>query len=280
MRSSGVAGSVRGLGPHDHVCWDYDDPAEFRDRALEFVAEGIEQGSRVVCVAGGRTEDLLALLEPLPGAEELLARDALRVLSIDEQYVPEMVVDPRAQVRTYAAATEEALRDGFAGLRVAAEATPLVRTAAQREMFARYECLVDEYMARHPFSALCAYRRDVLGSDAVAEIASMHPVVREGATPFHVFRDATGVLAIGGELDVTCRALFERALATVPVPADRGELVVDLSAVDFVDHRSLMMLDEWACGRATALVLRCAPPVVRHVVDVLALDRISVEVAA
>jgi len=40
-------------------------------------------------------------------------------------------VDPDAQVRTYAAATGAALAAGFTGLRVVAEATPLVRTPEQ-----------------------------------------------------------------------------------------------------------------------------------------------------
>jgi hypothetical protein len=52
--------------------------------------------------------------------------------------------------------------------RVAADATPLVRTFDDRAAFARYEHLVDAYMTRHAFSAMCAYNRSKLDRDAVA----------------------------------------------------------------------------------------------------------------
>jgi hypothetical protein len=63
----------------------------------------------------------------LDGPHGALDRGALQVFSLDEMRRTGAGPDPRDQVRAYAAATEEALALGFAGLRVAAEVTPLVR---------------------------------------------------------------------------------------------------------------------------------------------------------
>jgi hypothetical protein len=115
-----------------------------------------------------------------------LRDDALQVVSLDSTYTTGTVVDPAAQVQLYAAATAEALDAGFTGLRVAAEVTQLVRTPAQLDAFARYEHLVDRYMATHPMSAMCSYDRGELGDDVIAQLACMHPCAHAGAAPFHL----------------------------------------------------------------------------------------------
>ena len=84
------------------------------------------------------------------------------------------MVDPDAQVRAYAAATGAALAADFTGLRVVAEATPLVRTPEQLDAFARYEPMIDGYMVTHPFSAMCAYDRRILDESAIAQLACLH----------------------------------------------------------------------------------------------------------
>jgi hypothetical protein len=78
-------------------------------------------------------------------------------------------------VDTYLQATEQALSAGYRGLRVAADATDLARTRAQRDAFVRYEHLIDQGMADVPFSAMYAYDRRVLG-EAASELACAHPI--------------------------------------------------------------------------------------------------------
>ncbi|MCE6995451.1 MEDS domain-containing protein [Saccharothrix sp. S26] len=85
------------------------------------------------------------------------------------------MVGPEQQVRVCADATQEALAAGFTGLLVVADVTPLVSTPARLEAFARYEHLVDCYMATHPLAGMCAYDRVQLGDAAVAQVACLHP---------------------------------------------------------------------------------------------------------
>ncbi|HEX6422386.1 MAG TPA: MEDS domain-containing protein [Acidimicrobiales bacterium] len=129
MRASGSVDSARSLGPHDHVCWVYEDHADFLDAMVEFLAEGRASDQRVQYVARGDRAALHRHVDGLDGADGTATGPVL-VLSLDDVYELGETVGPEAQVAAYQSATEQALADGFTGLRVAAEATPLVRSPA------------------------------------------------------------------------------------------------------------------------------------------------------
>ena len=165
-------------------------------------------------------------------------------------------------VASFAAATEQALGDGFRGLAMTALATELVRTPVQRDAFARCEFLVDRYMARHPLSALCGYGLE-LGNDTVAEFALLHAPTPSTEATFQVFGCADGAIGLAGEFDPIGVAALGRMLPrlrTAAGGADRGTLVVDMAGVEYVDHRLLLTLDRYARENGVALSLRSAPP--------------------
>ena len=114
-----------------------------------------------------------ANLADLGDLDRLLAKGALHVVSARDVYGAGGPVDPERVVGFVAAATEQALADGFGGLAMSADATELVGTPVQKDAFARCEFLVDGYMASHPLSALCGYGLE-LGNDTVAEFALLH----------------------------------------------------------------------------------------------------------
>ena len=76
-----------------------------------------------------------------------------------------MKTRPAEVMKKCAAATQEALADGYRGLRISADVTDLVRAPDQHDAFARCEFLLERYSARHPLSAMCGYRREL--GDAV-----------------------------------------------------------------------------------------------------------------
>ncbi|MEU4746903.1 MEDS domain-containing protein, partial [Actinosynnema sp. NPDC023658] len=182
-------------------------------------------------------------------------------------------------VRTYAAATEAALAAGFTGLRVAADATPLVRTPAQLDAFARYEHLVDRYLATHPMEAMCAYDRTRLGDDVVAQIACLHPRSAEDAAPFHLHAHApAGTSAVlDGELDLESHDLWPLALERADLPAGEDGIVIDATGLAFIDHRNLLALADHADRRGTTVVLRTPLSFPSHVLDVLGVTNVRVE---
>lgn len=263
---------------YGHVCLAYHDPDALDAWAVRYLATGLAAGERVALIAPGSRDALARRLDRLPGRDDALRRDALRLFSVEQMYRSDAVIDPQAQVRAYDAATKEALADGHTGLRVVAEATTLVRTPAQRAAFARYEHLIDRYLRHQPMSATCAYDRRELGDAAVAELACMHPKTNADVL-FRLHATAgEAVVALGGELDPSNHRLFAEALHRAdPRPAD-GRLVVDATALRFIDHRNLLHLRDHARRHDTTLVLRTAHPAAARLAELLDLAEVRVEV--
>lgn len=204
---------------------------------------------------------------------------AVRTASLTSTYPFEAVVDPHEQVRNYAAATEEALAAGFSGLRVAADATPLVRTAVQLDAFARYEHLVDRYMTTRPLSAMCAYSRAELGDDAIAQLACLHPWASAGATPFRLHATTDGEISavLDGELDSGSHELWPVALERAGLRPVAGAVVIDATGLDFIDHRGLLTLADTADRLGANVVLRTRLSQPARVLELLNVTSVSVE---
>ncbi|WP_426503358.1 MEDS domain-containing protein [Dactylosporangium sp. McL0621] len=182
-----------------HICWTYDDRRELSAYARSYLAAGIAAGERVWFAGPGDPGWLPA------GAE---------FVSLESTYAAGAAVDPNAQVAAYAAATEAALAAGHTGLRVFADCTALVRTGAGLDAFARYEALVDRYIAVAPMRAVCALYRPEAGDRAVGELACLHPATNAGDVRFALRGDpgSPGTALLSGELDGDAERLFPAAL--------------------------------------------------------------------
>jgi ABC-type transporter Mla MlaB component len=264
---------------HDHVCWGYRRPAEFAATAVKFLAEGLAAGERVLYVAPGDQSFLQGQLRTAGLFDASPRRDAVQVASVDATYATGTVVDPAGQVALYATATADALAAGFTGLRVAAEATSLVRTPAQLDAFARYEHLVDRFMATHPMSAMCGYDLAELGGEAVAELACMHPRAHESAALFHLHGHARvgSAAALEGELDMEARRLWPLALERADLRPTAGTTVIDAAGLGFIDHRSLFALADYAERRGTEVVLKTRLSTPARLLELLDLTGVRVE---
>ncbi|SFK37390.1 MEDS domain-containing protein [Geodermatophilus ruber] len=247
----------------------YDDVGKFRRRLTAFFAAGLRAGCRVTYVGLGGAEGSRADLVGLPDLDRRLADGSVRILSLQDVYGDAHTVDPDRVVGLYAAATEQALADGFRGLRVAADGSELVRSPAHLDALARYEFLADRYMADHPLSALCGYRLD-LGHETVNELASLHATGSSGGTGFTLFGCADGAIGLGGEYDPTSVTVLRRLLTRIRAGVDDGTVVIDMADVEYVDHRLLLTLSAHAREQGVALSLRSAPPFTTRLMELLA----------
>jgi anti-anti-sigma regulatory factor len=267
-----VTEAASGFGPHDHLCWAYDEFGEFNSAVTEFLGEGLTQGLRVCYIGDGDTATLWNDLRDLDPTH----RAAAQVQPLGA--AANAVMEPVGQVHKIAAATEDALAAGFGGLRVAVEATPLVRTRDQLDAVARYENLVDRYMIDHPLSVLCGFNRAELGDATIAQLACLHPTVHRGAPPFRLHASSCAAAALSGELDATSVGVFSRALWWADLRPATGEFVIDASELTFIDHRNLFSLAAHArWWNATAVLLGEIPGLAK-LIDILDLQDVRIEV--
>ena len=255
-------------GSRDHLCCLHRDAAEYHRRAAAFFADGLREGLRVAYASADGMEAARAQLADLGNVDRLLAEGAVQILPVQEVYGPGGPVDPEQVVAACAAATEEALADGFRGLRVSADVTGLVRTPEQQDAFVRAEFLADRYMADHPLSGLCGYSVD-LGEDTAADFAALHAPAPPQDPDVRVFGCADGALGLAGEFDVATVPVLDRVLTRLRPGTDAGALVVDMAAVDFLDHKLLLALEDYARTHAVPLSLRSTPRLTARLLELL-----------
>ncbi|MGW5517556.1 MEDS domain-containing protein [Nocardia africana] len=270
---------ARGLGTHDHVCWAYTGMAEFKTRAAEFLADGLDAGCRVRYIRPGTVADIAEDLREFAGWSKALRDGRAEVVSLSGLYGADAVLDPSGQVQVYAEATARAVADGFRGLRVAVDCTSLVSDATRLAAFARYEHLIDRYMAGHPFSALCGYDRSAVEAGALAQLACLHPCTDARAAGFRLYAplSESHTVALAGDLDLATREVLAPTLERFEVKPEDGELVLDATGVEFIDHVGLTRLADWAAVRDADLVIRTQWAGIDRVIRLLDISNVRAE---
>jgi ABC-type transporter Mla MlaB component len=231
------------------VCWIYADDAEFDAAVQEFFAGGMVRGERVLCVGERVVEGLRTANGAVPDLEQLIARGTVETLTLAQVYEATGPFRPEVQLSYYDDATRRAVDAGYSGLRVIAEVSGLATDPGRRSELVRWEQIADDYAAQGSgFSAMCAYRAD-LGPEALADVASVHPLVHaaEEVSPFVLFAESDRLVLTGSVDAFSCDRLG-RLLATAPTSGD--VVVLDLAALEFLDVAACRALAHWVAGLA------------------------------
>jgi anti-anti-sigma regulatory factor len=197
---------------------------------------GLELGQRCLYVGDGPHDALLAELPPVLALDVALGSGALTVMSSSEVYDVTAPTDAASQLAVYAATVNRAVADGFAGLRVVADITPLVVDPARRPAHLQWEQVADRYMTDHPWAPLCLYdARRVAGLDSVM---CVHPLQGVDNPTFTLYGVGPDRAALAGDLDGSVWDAAEEALDALP---DTDESL-DLSALTFADGPGVSIL--------------------------------------
>lgn len=270
MRTHGLVDSPGGIGANGHACWSYDELAgDFRDAAVAFLAEGVELGQALMFVGGAAAEEVLRSVQP---TSSMIADGSLQVAPFEAVYPGGRRMPDADQWSAYVAATEQARRGGFTGLRVLAEVTSLASPAGAWLDQALWESYADRRMSSFSLSALCCFDRNAVSREGLAAIASAHPVVDrrlDELAPFRIF-GCPDAVAVAGEVDAFSSDTLRHLLrAGDGIEADR---VLDLNELTFVDHTGLIALHEYAedaRARGRTLTVRGGSPGLYRLADLL-----------
>jgi anti-anti-sigma regulatory factor len=272
MRVHGCIEGASRLGSHAHACWAFEQPEEFVDATLEFFDDGMRAGERLAYVGGEPRAEQRERLAALGSVGAMIDTGALQLFELGELYALGEPVDGRAQIATYLAATDQALADGYSGLRVAGEVSTLVAEPHTRDAQVRWESLADRILAEKPISALCGYQREALPEPFLSDLAAVHPAsnLSSRSIPFHLFAES-GALVLSGEVDFFSAEDLDRVLELACEPGDR--IAFDLAALEFIDRHGLEVLADHArrLGAAGSCEMRNPPPVVNRLCELLGL---------
>src|SRR5579884_2364040 len=230
------------LEPHDHVVWFGDGVSELYEVASAAFVDGARRGEKLMFVAE-RPDP--ARFRGIDGLGRLLDNGQLELLEIDSVYGTGSGLSASEQLATFEGVLDDALSEGYAGIRVVADNTPLAR--GDDESFRRWlewEQLTDRFQAASLVTGVCYFDRTTLSEERQADLAALHPVRGAGDVEpsFSWFADGDAV-RVNGALDALSAQQLRRVLDTVPTD---GPLVIDLSHAEFVDHHALYVLAQSA----------------------------------
>jgi anti-anti-sigma regulatory factor len=278
VRAQGVVDRPTAARPADHLCWIYDDALSLATVARQFLAAGLARGERLLFV--GDSEGIDALRRPatvLPGVDALVAEGVLQLVPVEGAYRTGQF-DADLQLEFYDEWTRHALSDGYTGLRVVADVTPLAADIGGQADLVRWEHLADDFFANGPgMSAMCAYRRSRVDPVVLTAAAAVHPQVHapEAVPPFRLWFDDGG-LAVAGVLDAFDADHVLRVLLASHVA---GPVVrLDLSRVEFIDAAGCRALARWAQalqGRSARLELGGTTRLFRRTWQMLGFDQLT-----
>ncbi len=243
-----VVDAAAGLECGDHVCAVYRSAQE-RDALVDsFVRGALDAGCKWT----------------------FLSRQEVPAL-----YAGRHVGDPDGLMAEFERHVADAVAEGHRGWAMVVDATGLVPTPESRALFARWEHFADRtFRSGGKVAALCVLDARELGADAVAEIGVLHQQTLPDDTPFHMI-SGDGGMRLDGELDLATLSLLDSAFEAVTSTIE-GDVVVDVSQLEFVDHRSLRVLDRHAEALGKRVVLRSAKPIVARLIELSGVSHVTV----
>jgi anti-anti-sigma factor len=270
MRRHGLVDSPDTLGRNGHACWGFDDVADLQTPAAEFLAEGAELGQRLMFVGGPEAEAMVRDTDPM---RSLVQDGALQMVPFDAIYPGGSRMAHVDQLAMYAGATDQALADGCTGLRVLAEVTSLASPDGAWQDQVGWESYADRYMATRPLAALCCFDRRRIPAEAMSALGCAHPVTDRRLhhlAPFRVYAQQDA-MALAGEVDAFSSTQLSDLLE-LTIPYTKGDVVLDLEGLDFIDHSGVRAVAEHERRlreRGVSLTLRGESGLFRRLSDLL-----------
>lgn len=211
MRNLGTRFECLRMRPHDHIGWVFAGPDEFAALVQPFLAEGLDRGEKLMCVADDPGSAAMTMLATMAGP------GTIEMTSIADVYGASGTVDAARQRATFMAALADARAEGYTGIRVAADNTSLVGDEERLKAWIQWEIVADRFMAENPVTGLCAFDRDKIDVNRLRHLATLHPMssVTTPVPQFRLFADA-GDLCIEGDVDSLAVSQAWLALTVLP----------------------------------------------------------------
>jgi len=244
------AESAESLRPHDHTMWTGEGLEDLYAMAAEAFVEGVRRNEKLILVAPAPDASRLHGI----GVERLLEDGQLEVLDVRDVYGG-TDFSASAQLATFQHVLADALADGYSGIRVVADNTPLAQ--GDDTSFARWlawEQLTDHFQAESMVTGICFFDRTALSAQRLTDLAALHPMRAAAGSaepPFSLFADRDAILLVGS-LGADASDRLRRLLATVDFTLKPA---IDLTAAHLLDDAALAVLAGFASAERP-LVLR------------------------
>jgi hypothetical protein len=219
----------------DHAFAHYADDEVRWEVAAAFTGRGCALGHKVVIVPDPAVsrEDACQRIAAGGGmVEQAMAGGQVVCASMREIIHPDTRFRPDQQLLRLRAATEQARREGYAGLRLYVDMRWTHDLGLDTELMMAWETSAHELFLSGEFAAVCGYDRRAFDPEVVEAMRTAHPVaLLERPGELRAYRSDQGCHLIG-DADVATRSSFRAALVASLDAASIGTASLDTAFFD------------------------------------------------
>jgi signal transduction histidine kinase len=162
----------------DHLCLIYHSAAEQTAALIPFIKAGLAAGER--CLFVGHSTSARRLERALGSAgvdvDAECDRGSLLFLTRREDWLPNGRFDPGAMMDHLRQAEQQALDDGFSGLRATWNMGWILEGTPGADRLVEYEAHLNRFLAGSRTSALCRYSRESSPASLIQDALHTHPL--------------------------------------------------------------------------------------------------------
>ncbi len=165
---------------HNHLCLIYESLEEWRAVTIPFIAIGLQRRERCICVLSDQSADMVRAHLGQKGVDVAsVERSGQLIIAYGpEAYTTEMSFEPERIIDLAIARTEEAIREGYSGLRVIGDMTWAVRDYPGLDKLLEYEARLNrELFPKYPCLGICQYDRRKFSSKLIKGVIMTHPLL-------------------------------------------------------------------------------------------------------
>jgi anti-anti-sigma factor len=169
--------SVEALVPGDHACLTFTDPDERIDIVAAFVRDGLRTPTKVICLTESITPDRLEaeLADRGVPVQTAIPSGQLSIYGSDESWLADREVSAASMIDRIGGYLGDADRQGFTGVRLAADMSWVRRPIAGADELPIFESEVNKLFGDGRLTAVCQYDRETFDAVTLAFATATHP---------------------------------------------------------------------------------------------------------
>lgn len=157
-----------------HFCHFYESSQDLLDIFIPYLRDGLQNNECCIWITKNQPAPAInqEIKEIIPDWDKYISSGELEILLYSQWYPDKDNFQPRQIIRKWRQKAEQALANGYSGLRVASEESWI--NSQYREVFTRYEKNLGEYIRDQRMMVLCAYPLAESNASAIFDITQNH----------------------------------------------------------------------------------------------------------
>jgi len=171
---------LQGIELHNHLCLIYESLNEWRAVAIPLIAIGLQRREKCIYIVSDQSADMVRAYLGQEGVDVASVEKSGQLLISHgpEVYMREGAFEPERIIDLTIAQIEEAIREGYSGLRETADMSWAVRDYPGLDKLLEYEAKLNcDLIPKYPCLSICQYDRRKFSSKLIKGVIMTHPLL-------------------------------------------------------------------------------------------------------